>query len=265
MWVRVPGLNVVRLREADERLFSARCPEPALNRTTNAQRSVSMDWCKGVGLARGAMPCAVVEICKQCSSAAEALPQQRRSRGTASFTKVRAPLLATRAEKSAKMHSDCQKREGAGRTAAPDHAMVSSSDRHRETPPTSTKPTTKTTMSCEAMGAAHSIAWSPLAPGAAAGRPPSPWPRPLEEPHGVQRQGRPTQRFLSVAREVARFVSFRGMSNCAFCTFLFCKIRGPHTYRPIGAENVTDPRARSIFCGTEFRATRTARRGKLVT
>ena len=100
-----------------------------------------MDWCKGVGLARGAMPCAAVEICKQCSSAAEALPQQRRSRGTASFTKVRAPLLATRAEKSAKMHSDCQKREGAGRTAAPDHAMVSSSDQHRETPPTSTKPT----------------------------------------------------------------------------------------------------------------------------
>ena len=133
-----------------------------------------MDWYKGVGLARGAMPCAAVEICKQCSSAAEALPQQRRSRGTASFTKVRAPLLATRAEKPAKMHSDCQKREGAGRTAAPDHAMVSSSDRHRETPPTSTMPTTKTTMSCEAMGAAHSIAWSPLAPGAAAGRPPSP-------------------------------------------------------------------------------------------
>ena len=133
-----------------------------------------MDWCKGVGLARGAMPCAAVEICKQCSSAAEALPQQRRSRGTASFTKVRAPLLATSAEKPAKMHSDCQKREGAGRTAAPDHAMVSSSDRHRETPPTSTKPTTKTTMSCEAMGAAHSTAWSPLAPGAAAGRPPSP-------------------------------------------------------------------------------------------
>ena len=150
----------------------ARC-EPAA-RTANAQRSVSMDWCKGVGLARGAMPCAAVEICKQCSSAAEALPQQRRSRGTASFTKVRAPLLATRAEKPAKMHSDCQMREGAGRTAAPDHAMVSSSDRHRETPPTSTKPTTKTTMSCEAMGAAHSIAWSPLAPGAAAGRPPSP-------------------------------------------------------------------------------------------
>ena len=133
-----------------------------------------MDWCKGVGLARGAMPCAAVEICKQCSSAAEALPQQRRSRGTASFTKVRAPLLATRAEKPAKMHSDCQKREGAGRTAAPDHAMVSSSDRHRETPPTSTKPTTKTTMSCEAMGAAHSIAWSTLAPGAVAGHPPTP-------------------------------------------------------------------------------------------
>ena len=187
----------------------ARC-EPAA-RTANAQRSVSMDWCKGVGLARGAMPCAAVEICKQCSSAAEALPQQRRSRGTASFTKVRAPLLATRAEKPAKMHSDCQMREGAGRTAAPDHAMVSSSDRHRETPPTSTKPTTKTTMSCEAMGAAHSIAWSPLAPGAAAGRPPSPL---AETAGGAARRAttrQPTQRFLSVAREVARFVSFRGI------------------------------------------------------
>ena len=169
-----------------------------------------MDWCMGVGLARGAMPCAAVEVCKQYS-AAEALPQQRRSRGMASFTKVRAPLLATRAEKSAKMHSDCQMREGAGRTAAPDHAMVSSSDRHGETPPTSTKPTTKTTMSCEAMGAAHSIAWSPLAPGAAAGRPPSPL---AETAGGAARRAttrQPTQRFLSVAREVARFVSFRGV------------------------------------------------------
>ena len=206
------------------------------------------------------MPCAAVEICKQCSSAAEALPQQRRSRGTASFTKVRAPLLATRAEKPAEMHSDCKKREGAGRTAAPDHAMVSSSDRHRETPPTSTKPTTKTTMSCEAMGAAHSIAWSPLAPGAAAGRPPSPL---AETAGGAARRAttrQPTQRFLSVAR----FVPFGAFPMPNDCTCLFSRKGRVTLYRPIGGEDVTDPRARSIFCGTEFRATRTARRGKLV-
>ena len=175
------------------------------------------------------MPCAAVEVCKQYS-AAEALPQQRRSRGMASFTKVRAPLLATRAEKSAKMHSDCQMREGAGRTAAPDHAMVSSSDRHGETPPTSTKPTTKTTMSCEAMGAAHSIAWSPLAPGAAAGRPPSPL---AETAGGAARRAttrQPTQRFLSVAREVHALFPFGA-----------CRIAplAPAFYAKFGADTIS--------------------------
>ena len=181
------------------------------------------------------MPCAAVEICKQCSSAAEALPQQRRSRGTASFTKVRAPLLATRAEKPAKMHSDCQKREGAGRTAAPDHAMVSSSDRHRETPPTSTKPTTKTTMSCEAMGAAHSIAWSPLAPGAAAGRPPSPL---AETAGGAARRATTRQADATISECCTR--------GCTLCFLSGRRIAplAPAFYAKFGADTISTYRGR---------------------
>ena len=81
--------------------------------------------------------------------------------------------------------------EARGRIAAPDRVMVSSSDRHRETPPTSTKPTTKTTMSCEAMDAASSIARSPPRSRCRCGPPP---PSPLIETAGgaarrAQRQG----------------------------------------------------------------------------
>ena len=208
------------------------------------------------------MPCAAVEICKQGSSAAEALPQQRRSRGTASFTKVRAPLLATRAEKSAKMHSDCQKREGAGRTAAPDHAMVSSSDQHRETPPTSTKPTCHHEDDHELRGDGCSALDSLVAPRSRCRCGPSPQPL-AETAGGAARRAttrQPTQRFLSVAR----FVPFGAFPMPNDCTCLFSRKGRVTLYRPIGGEDVTDPRARSIFCGTEFRATRTARRGKLV-
>lgn len=151
----------------------ARC-EPAA-RTTNAQRSVSMDWCKGVSVSRG-VPCRArrweyansVPLLPRrylSSGGAEARPPSRKfvlhcSRpGPRSQQRCTAIARSVRA-RVAQLHL----------TTPWSPAPIGTA----ETPPTSTKPTTKTTMSCEAMGAAHSIAWSPLAPGAAAGRPPSP-------------------------------------------------------------------------------------------